>query len=234
LLEKLNVKVTDLYPALVPFNVSENYVKDMSGLSLKNVAVSVVCENREIYSGFGEMLFTHFGVSGPLILSASSYFNKKCYGKKAQLFIDLKPALSEKNLDDRILRDFSEIMNKQFKNSLSGLLPSAIIPSVIKLCGINPDKQVNSITKEERAKISYVIKHYPLTIISSRGFDEAIITSGGVSVKEINPSTMESKNIKGLYYAGEVIDVDALTGGFNLQIAWSTAHLAGQLGGYNE
>jgi len=234
MINKLGIKVTELFPALVPFNVSESFVSEMSGLSLKNVGLQLVCDKKTVYEGFGEMLFTHFGVSGPLILSASSYYNRKYFGKKAEVQIDLKPALTYKELDDRLLRDFSGIMNKQFKNSLSGLLPSAIIPSVIKMTGINPEKQVNSITREERARIVSVIKCYKITIQSSRGIEEAIITSGGVSVKDINPSTMQSKEVLGLYFAGEMIDVDALTGGFNLQIAWSTAHLAGLLGGKNE
>ena len=225
------VLVNDLKPALVPFNVRENFVPGMSGLSLKNVSVSLECDGKEIYSGFGEMLFTHFGVSGPLILSASSYLNKKHYGKDALLHIDLKPALSSQMLDERLLRDFSGNMNRHFKNILGGLVPSAMIPSVILLTGISGDKPVNAISKEERHKLIEVIKDYTLTITSDRGFDEAIITSGGVSVKGINPSTMESKIIKGLYFAGEIIDVDALTGGFNLQIAWSSAYLAARSGG---
>lgn len=234
ILEKHDIDITTLYPALVPFNCTEEFVSDMSGLSLKNVSIELLSGNKVIYQGFGEMLFTHFGVSGPLVLSASSYYSKKNNDDRAELNIDLKPAMTHKELDERILRDFSGIMNKQFKNSLSALLPSAIIPSVIKMTGINPDKQVNSISKDDRKKIVDVIKKYKLHVKSTRGFNEAIITTGGVKVKEINPSTMESKRIKGLYFAGEMIDVDALTGGYNLQIAWSTAHLAGLLGGEND
>lgn len=231
LLKSFDITVTQLKPALVPLRTKEEFVYDMSGLSLKNVGVSLVCDGKEIFSDFGEMLFTHFGVSGPLILSASSYLNGRFYKKEAKLFIDLKPALNTQMLDDRILRDFGEVQNRLFKNSLSGLLPSKMISSVITLSEICPDKQVNCVTKEERLRLVNTIKNYPLTIVGDRGFEEAIITSGGVGTKEINPSTMECKKVKGLYFAGEMIDVDAKTGGFNLQIAWSSGHLAGQLGG---
>lgn len=234
LLKDFDISVNTLYPALVPFEVKESYVYEMSGLSLKNVSISLFCGDKKVYSGFGEMLFTHFGVSGPLILSASSHLNKSKKAGDVILYIDLKPSLSLQELNDRILRDFNANINKQFKNSLSGLLPNAMIPSVILLSGIDDGKQVNSITKEERINLCNVIKNYKLTITGNRGFNEAIITNGGVSVKEINPSTMESKRVKGLYFAGEMIDVDALTGGFNLQIAWSTAYLAGLLGGDND
>ena len=231
IIKTLGIDMVSLKPALVPLTVKEDYVFKMSGLTLKNVAIRVVCGDKEIFSDFGEMLFTHFGVSGPLILSASSYLNGRHYKEPAMLYIDLKPALTLDELDERILRDFSENRNKQFKNSLSNLLPAGLIPSVVMLSGISPDKQVNSVTREEREKLSKALKNYPLTISGDRGFDEAIITSGGISVKEINPSTMECKKVKGLYFAGEMIDVDARTGGFNLQIAWSSAHLAGRLGG---
>lgn len=232
MLKGFDIETVSLRPALVPLNTKEKFVADMSGLSLKNVSIRVECCNKVIFSDFGEMLFTHFGVSGPLILSASSYLNSnRYYGKDAMLYIDLKPALSDKELDERILRDFSENINRQFKNSLSALLPSGMIPSVIELCKVDPFKQINAVTKEERQRLVNLLKNYPLTISGNRGFDEAIITSGGVSVKEINPSTMESRKIKGLYFAGEMIDVDAKTGGFNLQIAWSSGHLAGMLGG---
>lgn len=231
LLKPYGIDIIELKPALVPFNTKEDFVYEMSGLSLKNVSVSVFCEGKKVFFDFGEMLFTHFGVSGPLVLSASSYLNGKYYKKEAKLVIDLKPALSENVLDERVLRDFSKMQNKILKNALVELLPSKLIPSVIKLSEINPEKQVNRITKEERLRLVNTIKNYTLTIAGDRGFDEAIITSGGIRIKEINPSTMECKKIKGLYFAGEMIDVDAKTGGFNLQIAWSSAHLAGQLGG---
>lgn len=195
------------------------------GLSLKNVEIRLKCGKREVYEGFGEMLFTHFGVSGPLILSASSYYQP---GTESTLTIDLKPAMDMEQLDKRILRDFEANKNRQFKNSLGALFPAKLIPVMIELSGIHPDKKVNEITREERKGFADLIKCLPLTVTGTRGFAEAIITRGGISVKEINPSTMESKKKKGLYFAGEVLDLDALTGGFNLQIAWSTGHLAGK------
>lgn len=214
-------------PSLVPFEAEESYVKELQGLSLKNVTVSIFQKNKKIYEDFGEMLFTHFGVSGPLILSASSLVNEQIRQGKLSMTIDLKPALTEEQLDKRILRDFEENQNKQFKNSVQRLLPSKLIPVIIKLSGIHPDKKVNVITKEERMQLVCCIKHFPLTLVGLRDFNEAIITRGGVSVKDVNPSTMESKKVSGLYFAGEVLDSDALTGGFNLQIAWSTGFLAG-------
>ncbi len=225
--ENTGHKLVERKPSLVPFETEETFVKDLMGLALKNVEVRVEFEGKEIYNGFGEMLFTHFGVSGPLILSASSYYVKKAYGKKARLYIDLKPALTEEQLDKRILRDFEENKNKVFKNVLSGLFPARLIPIMVALSGISPEKKTNEITKEERKAFVALIKKLPLTITGTRGYAEAIITKGGVSVKDINPSTMESKVVKGLYFAGEVLDLDALTGGFNLQIAWSTGYLAG-------
>lgn len=221
-------KLTEPIPALVPFTVEEEWCKSLQGLSLKNVSVLLKEGKKELYTGFGEMLFTHFGVSGPLILSASSFYSKKAKGKRAELFIDLKPALSEEQLDKRILRDFEENKNRQFKNAVAGLFPAKLLPVMIALSGIHPDKKVNEITKEERKAFAEKIKNLPLTVTGTREIKEAIITMGGVSVKEVNPSTMESKKVKGLYFAGEVLDVDALTGGFNLQIAWSTGHLAGE------
>ena len=229
-------KLVDCYPSLVPFHMKETWCRTLMGLSLKNVSVRLVSGGREIYNGFGEMLFTHFGVSGPLILSASSYYVKnvlsKASAKKVQkecaLFIDLKPALSAEQLDKRILRDFDGNKNKQFRNALSGLFPVKLIPVMIALSGISPDKKVNEITKEERTAFGSLIKNLPLTITGVRDYNEAIITKGGVSVKDVNPSTMESKKVKGMYFAGEVLDLDALTGGFNLQIAWSTGYLAGK------
>lgn len=219
--------ITELSPALVPFSVSEEWCYELQGLSLKNVQAVVEDGGRQIFSDFGEMLFTHYGVSGPLILSASSYFvHKGC--KKAKLYIDLKPALTDEQLDRRILREFDSSKNKQFKNAITSLFPAKLIPVMPRLAGINPDKKVNEVTKEERERFVKAIKHMELTVTGVRGYDEAIITKGGVELKEINPSTMESKLVKGLYFAGEVLDLDALTGGFNLQIAWSTGHLAGE------
>lgn len=220
-------RLTECRPGLVPLETEESFCAELMGLALKNVAVSLVHNNKEIYSGFGEMLFTHFGVSGPLILSAASNYVKKAWGERAYLYIDLKPALSGEQLDKRLLRDFEENKNKAFKNALGGLFPARLIPIMITRSGIESDKKVNEITKEERKAFAELIKRFPLTITGTRGFAEAIITQGGVSVKDINPSTMESKLVEGLYFAGEVLDVDALTGGFNLQIAWSTGHLAG-------
>ncbi len=215
-------------PGLVPFNVREEWCGRLMGLSLKNVSLRLVCGGRETYQGFGEMLFTHFGVSGPLVLSASSHYES---GQGAVLYIDLKPALTAEQLDKRLLRDFDENKNKRFGNALGGLFPMKLIPVMVELSGIRSDKKVNEITKEERRRFGELIKAVPLTVKGLRGYEEAIITRGGVCVKEINPSTMESKKVKGLYFAGEVLDVDALTGGFNLQIAWSTGHLAGSCAG---
>lgn len=220
--------VTEVKPALVPFTVKENWALSLQGLSLKNVEVTVTDGKKQIYKNFGEMLFTHFGISGPLILSASSYYAKKYYGKEVQLYIDLKPALTKEQLDKRILRDFEEKQNKQLKNALDGLLPAKMIPVIIQLSRIKADKFVHDITKEERLLLVDLLKKLPLTVTGTRPFSEAIITQGGVNVKEVNPSTMESKITKNLYFAGEVLDVDALTGGFNLQIAWSSGYLAGE------
>lgn len=222
--ERTGHRVRECSPALVPFRIAEKWCGGLSGLSLKNVSVVMLSGKKRLYEGFGEMLFTHFGVSGPLILSASSSYHGE---KDAKLFIDLKPALDEEQLDKRILRDFEENKNKQFKNSLGGLFPMKLIPVMIELSGIQPEKKVNEITKEERRAFGNLIKKLPLTVEGTRGYEEAVITRGGVSVKDVNPSTMESKKVRGLYFAGEVLDVDALTGGFNLQIAWSTGYLAG-------
>lgn len=220
-------KITGVKPALVPFTVKESWPLSLQGLALKNVEITVKDGKKEIYNGFGEMLFTHFGISGPLILSASSYYCKKYFGKEVQLFVDLKPALSTEQLDKRILRDFEEKKNKQLKNALDGLLPAKMIPVIIQLAQIPGDKYVHDITREERQLLVELLKNLPITVIGTRPFNEAIITQGGISVKDINPSTMESKLIKNLYFAGEVLDLDAMTGGFNLQIAWSTGYLAG-------
>ena len=214
-------------PALVPLVVREPWCGNLQGLSLKNVSVTLTDQKKKIYEGFGEMLFTHFGVSGPLILSAGSYYVKKYMDKQVTLTIDLKPALTMEQLDKRILRDFEESKNKQFKNSLDRLLPSKMIPVIVGISGISPEKKVNEITRGERMALAERLKSLTMTVTGTRGFQEAIITQGGVNVKEINPSTMESKRVKNLYFAGEVLDVDALTGGFNLQVAWSTGSLAG-------
>lgn len=228
--EKEGHKITVPLPSLVPLRVEEVIVGTLEGLSLKNVAIRIIDERgRAIHSDFGEMLFTSRGVTGPLILSASALIAKKLDKKeKLILTIDLKPALDEKQLDERILRDFSENLNKDFRNSLGKLLPSKMIPAVITLSGIEGGKKVNEITKEERASLVNVIKNLSFTLSESEGFSQAVITQGGVNVRDINPSTMESKLRPGLYFAGEVIDVDAFTGGFNIQIALSTGWLAGQ------
>lgn len=222
-----DVKINPAQPSLVPLTCAESFVSQLQGLSLKNVKVTLKSNNKILYSELGEMLFTHFGLSGPLILSASCYLSEEDYKIKPKLSIDLKPALDEKMLDTRILNDFNEFKNKQFKNSLNKLLPTKLIPVIIELSGISPDKPVNEITREERKSLVYLLKNFDFTVIGNRGFNEAIITRGGIDVSEINPKTMELKKIKNLYVAGEMIDTDALTGGFNLQIAWSTGHLSG-------
>jgi hypothetical protein len=213
--------------ALVPLEVRETYASEMMGLSLKNVSVTMTQGKKTLYSGFGEMLFTHFGVSGPLILSGSSYVTKVLEQGEVELTIDLKPALTEEQLDKRLLREFGENHNKAVKNIWDSMLPKKMIPVYLDYCGIDGEKKVNSITKEERSVLIQGLKAFKLTITGARSFKEAIITQGGITVKEINPATMESKLVKGLYFAGEVLDVDALTGGYNLQIAWSTGYLAG-------
>lgn len=224
--KKIGHTVTDTSPALVPFNAKEEWVKDLQGLSLKNAGVTIRNHKKELYSDFGELLFTHFGVSGPTIISASSMLTKQIREENLILSIDLKPALSYEQLDERILRDFDAVKNKQFKNSLDELLPKKLIPVIIDLSGIDENKKVNEVTKQERAGLVKLLKGLEITLLSLRGYNEAIITQGGVAVKEINPSTMESKYCKNVYFAGEVLDVDALTGGFNLQVAWSSACLA--------
>ena len=227
--ESAGLKVTALSPALVPFETEElEVVKSLQGLSLKNVEAAVFNGKKELYRDFGEMLFTHFGVSGPLMLSASSFCAKAIAKNPLKLSVDLKPALTEEQLDERILRDFAESKNKQFKNSLNHLYPAKMIPVIIERSGIDPDKQVNEITKEERRRLVQTTKALTFTLTGLRPFKEAIITQGGVDVKGINPSTMEAKKAENLYFAGEVLDVDAVTGGFNLQIAWSTGWTAGK------
>ena len=223
--------IKDLRPSLVPFVVKEEWCKKLQGLSLKNVAVTLKKEKKKIYEGFGEMLFTHFGVSGPLILSASSFYTAKYNGQEALLTIDLKPAMDREQLDKRILRDFEENAGKQFKNALDKLLPAKLIPVMVELSGIDPHKKTNEVTKKERSRLLELFKELKLTVNGCRGYGEAIITGGGVNVKEIDPKTMGSRLVNGLYFAGEVMDVVALTGGFNLQIAWSTGALAGKSAG---
>lgn len=230
--KELGHEVTECMPALVPMTTEESWVPELQGLSLRNVTAVIREGKKKLYEDFGEMLFTHYGVSGPLMLSASSIVGKRFQDKKAgrknlSLEIDLKPALSVEQLDQRVLRDFEENQNKQFKNAIGRLFPSKLIPVMIELSSIDPEKKVNVISKEERQHFAYLIKHLPITLTGLRDYNEAIITKGGVKVKEINPSTMESKIVKGLYFVGEVLDLDALTGGFNLQIAWSTAYAAG-------
>lgn len=219
--------------SLVPLETYENY--DLQGLSLKNVEVTVKDENKKVYDDFGEMLFTHYGISGPIVLSSSSHIlrvkniDQKLIDRKISFEIDLKPALTEEKLELRIQRDFEKFTKKQFKNSLSDLLPSKLIPVIIDLSKIDSDKQVNQISKSEIKALVQVLKHFKLTIKRFRPVEEAIVTAGGINIKEINSSTMESKIVSGLYFAGEVIDVDAYTGGFNLQIAFSTGFVAGNL-----
>lgn len=220
-------RMVEVSPSLVPFEVKEAWAKELMGLSLKNTAISIFHGKKKIYDDFGEMLFTHFGVSGPMILSASGTIAPKYFKDELICYIDLKPAMSEEELDKRVLRDFEEAKNKQFKNSVQKLFPSKMVSVMIMLSGIDPDKKVNEISKEERLQFVRLIKQLPLTIIGLRDFKEAIITKGGVSVKDVNPSTMESKICQNLYFCGEVLDLDALTGGYNLQIAWSTGYLAG-------
>lgn len=220
-------KVTETSPALVPFNVKEPVVKELQGLSLRNIEAVILDGKKEIYREFGELLFTHFGVSGPVVLSASSFVTKIIKQKALTLSIDLKPALDMEQLDARIRRDFEEFSNKQFKNALGHLYPAKLIPVMIERSGIAPEKKVNEITKGERQQLLEATKAFTLTLTGLRGYKEAIITQGGVSVKEINPSTMESKLVRNLRFAGEVLDLDAVTGGFNLQIAWSTGWAAG-------
>ena len=235
--EKLGHTVTDIRPSLVPLECYEKDVcKNLQGLSLKNIQIQLRCleNNKVIYEDFGEMIFTHFGVSGPTILSSSAHLvryrniDDLLKNKKIILKIDFKPALSEEKLDERILRDFSEVKNKQFKNSLDKLLPQKLIPEIIEQSKINPGKKVNEITKQERKNLVKLLKNFELIISKFRPIEEAIITSGGINIKEINPKTMESKIIPGLYFAGEIIDVDSYTGGFNLQIAYSTGYTAGK------
>lgn len=224
--EKLGHTITELRPALVPIEIKEDYIKDLQGLSLRNVSLSAYSGKKKIYEDFGEMIITHYGISGPIVLSMSSYLYD--YVEKGiKFYIDLKPALDYEKLNDRILRDFEKYSNKHIKNALGDLLPAKLIEPVIKLSKIDLNKPINQITKEERNKLISILKKFPMTFRKFRPIEEAIVTSGGVSTDEIDPSTMESKIVPGLFFAGEVIDVDALTGGYNLQIAYSTGYLAG-------
>ena len=226
--EKIGHTITERYPSLVPFNIKEEFCKKLQGLSLKNVELKIQDETgKQYYSEMGEMLFTHFGISGPLVLSASGHISDKLKEHQFIAKIDLKPALSNEALDKRILKDFEENINRNFNNSLDKLLPKKLIPVIVELSGINQYKKVHEITKEERENLVKLIKELKMSISGARGFNEAIITKGGVSVKDINPKTMESKIVPGIYFAGEVLDIDALTGGYNLQVAWSTGYLAG-------
>lgn len=219
--------VKELRPSLVALAIKEKFVKDLQGLSLKNVSVSVKNGKKILFDELGEMLFTRDGVSGPLILSASSIAGDLFYNEGGILNIDLKPALSEEELAARLLRDFTEFKSKSLKNAFDKLLPRSLIPVFLERTKIDVEKKAGDLTKSERSVIIDLLKHFTLTVTGLKGYEEAVITKGGVSVKEINPKTMESKKIKGLYFAGEVLDVDALTGGFNLQIAWSTGYAAG-------
>ena len=225
--EKLGHTICDIRPSLVPLKVKQDWVPKLAGLTLKNIKINVRnSKNKIIYSDFGEMMFAHFGITGPVILSASAHM-RNMVTEEYKIELDLKPALDEKQLDERIRRDFSQQLNKGFRNSLGGLLPKSMIEVIIELSGINPYKKVNSITKEERLRLVRLLKCVELNITDFCDIEQAIITSGGIDVKEINPSTMESKLVSGLYFAGEIIDVDAYTGGFNLQIAFSSGFLAG-------
>lgn len=228
LAEELGHSVTPLRPSLIPLVVHEGFPTALQGLTLKNVEIKVFEEEKKkpIYTDFGEMLFTHFGVSGPLILSASANMPK--VGEiPYKIEIDLKPALDEQTLDSRILKDFAQFSNKNFGNSLDELLPKKLIPIMIKLCGIDPHKKVNAVTREERQRLVHNLKHLTVTAVGTRPIEEAVITSGGINLREVDPKTMASKLVSGLYFAGEILDVDAYTGGFNLQIAFSTGYLAG-------
>ncbi|MCM1506510.1 MAG: NAD(P)/FAD-dependent oxidoreductase [Ruminococcus flavefaciens] len=225
LAESAGHTITEIKPSLVPLVSPDKYCAEMMGLSLRNVTLNLYDREKLIYSELGEMLFTHFGISGPLVLSASSHI-REMSPDRYKILIDLKPALSLEQLDSRIQRDFAENLNRDFINGIRKLLPAKLIPVAVRISGISPEQKVNGITKEQRHKLCGLIKAFPVRISGFRPVDEAIITSGGVSVKEINPKTMESKIVKGLFFAGEVIDVDAYTGGFNLQIAFSTAYSA--------
>lgn len=223
--KKFGHTIVDLKPSLVPLEIDAPWVKDLQGLSLKNVRLKAYNGKKIIHEEFGDMIFTHYGISGPIVLSMSNHINKKY--KDISLGIDLKPALDNEKLDNRILRDFELYNNKQLKNALNDLLPQKTIPWIVEYSNIDPEKKVNQITKNERNNLVNVIKNFGMHFKDFRPIEEAIITSGGISVKEVDPSTMESKIIPNLYFAGEILDVDALTGGYNLQIAYSTGYIAG-------
>ena len=220
-------KVTDCIPSLTPFNIREDFVKELQGLSQKNVELRIYNGKKEVFREFGEMMFTHFGITGPLVLTASSFVGTLAARQELRAVLDLKPALSEEQLDQRVLREFDANPNKSFKNVIGSLFPAKLTPVMIGLSGMDPDKKVHDISREERLNFVRLTKGLFMTVTGLRDYKEAIITKGGVAVKEINPSTMESKLVKGLYFIGEVLDLDAVTGGFNLQIAWSTAYAAG-------
>ncbi len=226
--ERLGHSIKACMPALTPMEIEESWCASLQGLSLKNVALSMYCGSKQIWNGFGEMLFTHFGISGPLVLSASSFYGKCRDKHNITAVVDLKPALSIEQLDRRILRDFEENRNKQFKNVIGSLYPSRLVPVMILLSGIDGEKKIHEVTRQERSRLAEVTKNLTMRVTGLRDFAEAIITQGGGRVKEVNPSTMESKLVHGLYPVGELLDLDAVTGGFNLQIAWSTGHLAGR------
>ena len=225
--KKFGHTIIETHPSLVPFNITEGYCRELQGLALKNVKVSVYNNDKMYFSDQGEMLFTHFGVSGPLILSASCYIADKINPQNCEIVIDLKPALDNDTLDKRILKDFKENINRNLNNSLDKLLPKKLIPIIIDNANIDPYKKVHEITKEERERLVKAVKEMTLHVNGLRDYNEAIITKGGISVNEINPKTMESKKEPGIYFVGEVLDLDAMTGGYNLQIAWSTGYLAG-------
>lgn len=221
--------ITDIRPSLVPIVTEESWVKDLMGLSLRNVELSVVAKNKVQAKMFGEMMFTHFGITGPIVLSLSHTVGKLMRKKNIGtigLDINLKPALSPETLDKRLQKDFDLYSKKQLINGMKDLLPSRLIPLIIELAGIDPQKPINQISKEERQQIGYMLQHMPLTVKGLRPVEEAIVTAGGISLKEFNPKTMESKLVKGLYGAGEVLDIDAFTGGYNLQAAFSTGYVA--------
>ena len=219
--------VKDCMPALTPMEIEESWCSLLQGLALKNVTMEMQCDTKKIWNGFGEMLFTHFGISGPLVLSASSHYGKCKDKSDVTVIVDLKPALTAEQLDKRILREFEESPNKQFKNVIGSLYPARLTPVMIELSGIDGEKKIHEVTRQERAGLVEITKRLKMRVGGLRDYSEAVITQGGIKVKEVNPSTMESKLVHGLYFAGEMLDVDALTGGFNLQIAWSTGHLAG-------
>lgn len=226
--EQTGHQVTEVTPSLVPLRTKEAYIPKLQGLSLRNTGLTVKSGKKVIYQDFGEMMFTHFGVTGPMILSASARIGRYLEKGEVQAYLDLKPALTNEQLDARILREFEAGQNKQFKNVISVLFPSSLTPVMLELGGISPEKKIHEISREERLNFEALVKAFPFTITGMGEFKEAIVTRGGVSVKEIQPGTMESRKVNGLYFIGEVLDLDAITGGYNLQIAWSTAYLAAQ------